>query len=87
MCVCSLCSGSAAGGGVDYTASNMGFTISMNFTDNDTRCLDVTILEDPLVEGDETFTVTLTLLTPGLGVTTGDDITAVAVTDNEGKLV
>ena len=49
------------------------------------QCVDVTITEDTLVEGDEAFAVTLTLQTTGVGVTTGNSTTTVTITDNEGR--
>ena len=39
-------------------------------------------MDDALFEGDETFTVGLTVVTSG--VMTGDDTTTVTITDDEG---
>ena len=72
--------------GSDYSGFNMILTFPVGSLDNDTQCLNVSIIDDDTaLEGDETFTVTLTLLTTGLGVTTGNTMTTITITDNEGK--
>ena len=48
----------------------------------DMRCLTVTIVDDMLIEGDETFTVGLTVATSG--VMEGNTMTVVTITDDEG---
>ena len=69
----------------DYTMISMDLTFPVNSEDGATQCLNVTVLMDFLVEGNETFTVTLTLMTAELGVTLGDTtLTNVTITDNEG---
>ena len=67
--------------GSDYEMTTMNLTFPISSMDTDTECLNITIMEDTLVEGEETFTVTLTT---GLGVTTGTDVTTVTIMDNEG---
>ena len=64
---------------------SMNLTFLVGSTDNTAQCLPVTITDDTLVEGDEAFTVTLTLQTTGVGVTTGNNVTDLTITDNEGK--
>ena len=59
----------------------------MNFTfiENSTQCLNVTISDDTLVEGDEIFTLMLTLITIGVGVTLGrNTATVITIRDDEG---
>ena len=58
----------------------------MFFENSVMECVNFTIFDDVLFEGSETFTVTLTLLSTGLGVTTGNDTTTVTIIDNEGLL-
>ena len=58
----------------------MNLTFLVGSTDNTTQCLPVTITDDTLVEGDEAFTVTLTLQTTGVGVTTGNNVTDLTIT-------
>lgn len=55
--------------------------------DSMAECLDINITDDLLVEGNETFTVTLTLLTTDLGVVIENNMTVVTITDDEGILV
>ncbi len=62
----------------------MDLTFALYSMDGDTVCLDVVIFNDTLVEGDETFTVTLTLVSTDQGVTTGNNTTAITITDDEG---
>lgn len=50
------------------------------------QCLDITILEDARVEGDETVTVELSLMPTGMGIITGNERTTITITDNEGSL-
>lgn len=69
--------------GEDYEMTMMDFTFPMTSMDGATQCLDVMIMNDGLfLEGVKTFDVTLTLLTTGLGVTTGNDTTRVIITGN-----
>lgn len=59
----------------------------MNFTfvENSTQCLNVTIIDDTLVEKNESFVLTLTLVNSGLGVTLGrNNSTEITVVDNDG---
>ena len=48
-----------------------------------TQCLDVSIDDDTALEGEETFTATLT--TPETYVMLGNDQTEVTISDNDGK--
>ena len=57
----------------------------MGSTNGTERCLGALTIDDTLVEGDETFTVTLTLVTTGVGVTTGNTMTTVTITENGGS--
>ena len=59
--------------------TTMDFTFPMASMDSETRCMNVVIFEDAVLERIEMFTVTLTLLTVGLGVTVGNDTTAVSI--------
>ena len=70
---------------LDYEAISTVITFSVGSIDAEAQCLNVTIIEDALVEGNETFFVTLTLLTTELNVTTENDVTVVTITDNEGN--
>ncbi len=81
MCLVSAVAGS------DYSeVETMMLTFPAGSMDGDdmTQCTDVNITDDSYFEGDETFTVTLTLLTTDQGVTTGNDMTTVTIIDDEG---
>ena len=53
--------------------------------DDAMQCIDVTINEDLLVEGNETFTVKLSLETPDKGVTLENDAAIVTIIDADCK--
>ena len=53
--------------------------------DGTLNCLNITIVDDVFIEGNEDFTVTLVLETPGMGVATETTTTTVTIADNEGK--
>ena len=54
--------------------------------DGSTACVNITINEDVFVEGNETFSVELSLETTGLGVTLGNSEGTVVITDKDGQL-
>ncbi len=51
-------------------------------TGNDVRCLDITIVEDSALEGNQTFAVTLSSSDPD--VMLENDITTITIIDNDG---
>ena len=59
----------------------MARMFSVGSTDGATRCIMITILTDSTIEGDETFTVALTSMTPGV---MGNTVTIVTIADDEG---
>ena len=67
----------------DYGMANMDLTFPTNSGINNTQCLDVTITEDTVLEGAETFTVTLT--TADTVVMLGNNEITVTIIDNEGS--
>ncbi len=78
----------SAVGGSDYTeVVSMIMVFPAGSTDGDmTQCLDVNITDDTaLMEGEETFTVTLT--TPETYVMLGNNETEVTISDNDGKIL
>ena len=66
----------------DFTVMS-GITITADSTGE--HCADISVLEDTLFEGDETFTVTLAVANPSSGVTLDNDVVEITITDNEGK--
>ena len=47
------------------------------------QCVNISIVDDDVFEGDETFTVTLTVTTPGVMV--GNTVTTVTIIDDDRK--
>jgi hypothetical protein len=58
-----------------------------NFTsgspDGATKCVDIRILDDDALEGEQTFTLTLTTSDPD--VMLGNNVTTITIIDNEGR--
>ncbi len=54
-------------------------------TNDDVRCAVIYIPEDNALEGNQTFTMTLT--TPDPNVLLGTDLTIVTIADNDGKYI
>ena len=52
-------------------------------SDGAMQCIGVAIVDSPTVEGDETFTVTLTTSTPVVAL--GNDVTTITITETESK--
>ena len=69
----------------DFTELSTSLEFPAGSPEGTTRCLNITINEDTLIEGNETFSVMLTLISTELGVTMGNSITTVTILDNEGK--
>ena len=70
--------------GSDYTATYESLQFPMGSANGLMRCLTVTITDDTLFEEDETFTVALTVTTSGVSV--GNAMTTVTITDDEGMI-
>ncbi len=64
---------------------SMNFTFPVNSTDDATQCLNVTITDDVLLEGNETLTMMLALVSIEADVIIGNEMTAITITDNEGE--
>ena len=75
-----MCAGTATGS--DFTMMS-GITITADSTGE--HCADISITNDDLLEGNETFTVTLAVTNPSSGVTLDNDVVEITITDNEGK--
>ena len=69
----------------DYMMNSLTHTFTSSSPADSMACLNISIEDDLLPEGDETFIVSLVLLvTPQLPVTLGQ--TVVTIVDNEGQL-
>jgi len=54
-------------------------------SDGDVMCTSVTIIDDDNLEGDHTFTVTITGVSPGDGSITPNPTTTITIHDNHGE--
>ena len=70
--------------GDDYEMMSTNLTFPSGSMDNATQCFDVMITNDTLMEGDETFIVTMTLRTTELGVTSSITTIRIRIIDDEG---
>ena len=64
----------------DYILDTPAITFSAESTN--TECADITIIDDEVLEEEETFTVTIDVITPG--VTEGNTVTTFTIRDDEG---
>ena len=69
--------------GSDYDMSISDITIPADSTGE--HCADISIVSDTLFEGDETFTVTLTVTNPSSGVTLDNNMVEITITDNDSR--
>lgn len=70
----------------DFSSLNTSLTFPSGSTDGAQRCALVTALSDNLVESDEEFSLSLTLVTPtASSISLGNNRTTVHLTDNECK--
>lgn len=52
--------------GSDYTMATQSLIFPVGNPPSTIRCIDISIIDDEAVEGDETFSVVLTVITPGV---------------------
>ena len=65
----------------DYNSISSSMVFPAGSTDNATRCVGITVIDDSALEGDQTFTVTLTTSDPG--VILGTNIATITIIDND----
>ncbi len=68
--------------GLDYVPVAANLTFVTGSTNNDVRCLNITIVDDSALEGNQTFTVKLTTSDPD--VIPGINITTINIADDDG---
>ncbi len=66
----------------DYAIISSVLIFISGSTDNATRCVDISILEDNALEGNQTFTVVVATSDPDVMFQTS--MTSVTITDNDG---
>ena len=78
---------STAGAGSDYLTFSTTLTFPAGSGAGSSQCTLVQILDDDLVEDDENFMITATLVTPNPDITVGQGSGTVTITDidSEGK--
>ena len=69
----------------DYTFTSTDVTFSSGSNDSTLGCVNIDIENDTALEGNQTFTVTLTTSDPD--VLPGNDMTDITIEDNDGTLV
>ena len=79
----SQCAYLAAIAGSDYVSVSMDVVFPAGTSNGGMQCIDVTIIDDIEMEGDETFTVTLT--TSSSTVNLVNAVTTITITDNDGE--
>ncbi len=67
--------------GFDYVNISSHEIFTSGSIDNDIRCVNIFIHEDGALEGNQTFTVTLTTLDPD--VMLGNYLSTITITDND----
>ena len=68
--------------GSDYTSFQSDEIFLPGSADNFTRCVEISIIDDDVLEGDQTFTLTLTTLDSD--VMLGNYVTTISIEDNYG---
>ena len=68
--------------GTDYTSVSSDEVFPSGSTDGAMKCVNITILDDITVEGNHSFTVTLTTSDPD--VMLGNNVTIITITENDG---
>ena len=68
---------------MDYNTASKDISFPEGSMDGDTLCINVSITDDMALEGDETFTVTLTVTATG-DATVGNTMTTVTITNDDG---
>ena len=68
----------------DFTAASRHATFGPGTSEGIVMCISVAVFVDGLVESDEEFSITFEVVTNGSSISSGNDVTAVTLTDSEG---
>ena len=71
--------------GIDYIFAPSNLTFPSGSTDSTPGCVNISITDDAALEGNQTFTVTLTTSDPD--VLLGNNVTVVTIEDNDSVLL
>jgi hypothetical protein len=69
--------------GEDYISISEVEAFTSGSPDGAARCVNIPILDDDALEGEQTFTLTLTTSDPDVMI--GNDATTITIIDNEGR--
>ena len=72
-------------GGADFMLVRDEVTFDIGANDGNTISVPINILDDMLVEGTETFTLTGSVVTSGTGATFVGGSVTISIVDNDGK--
>ena len=67
----------------DYTSISSTITFLSGSTDSTSQCVNISVTDDAALEGNQTFTVTLTTSDPDV-LLLGNDMTVITIEDNDG---
>ena len=70
---------------MDYIDASMEISFPEQSMDGNILCINVSIVDDTALEGDETFTVSLTVTSGGTIV--GNNMTTITIIDNDGSKI
>ena len=69
----------------DYTLVNSLLNFTSGSSNNATKCQDITISDDIVIEDNQTFTVTLSTTDPD--VLLGESLLTISIIDNDGQFI
>jgi hypothetical protein len=69
--------------GEDYVSSSEVETFTSGSPNGSTRCVGISILDDDVLEGEQTFVLTLTTSDPDVMIR--NNVTTITIIDNEGR--
>ena len=69
----------------DFIEFARNLTFAAGSGDGALMCLSVIVLEDDVIEGEEDFSITLSLVTSRTSLSLGNSVMNVTLTDNDGK--
>jgi hypothetical protein len=82
MCILLLASAMAD---TDFINTTATLDFAVDSMPGDTYCINVSITDDSVLEGDKTFNVALTLTTSDPNIMLGTDMTTITITDDDSE--
>jgi hypothetical protein len=78
------CFDSATAGDGDFSSLSTSLTFAPGSSDGALMCPSIAIVPDTVIEDEEDFSVTLSLVTTGASLSLGNNVTAVTHIDDDG---